>query len=167
MAKFKAVDYIPEGSGLSLIKIIPNPGKDVNGKYQTTKGIYQCVCGNIKEIVISRVICGNVKSCGCFKYSQNGLSRHPLYYIWSGIYDRCYLEHYEPYPLYGGRGVEMCEEWQNSFMAFFNWCMNNGWKKGMEVDKDIKAKKLGLEGKMYSPEWCTIATRIENNNNRV
>src|ERR1700744_7223 len=149
--------------GLTLIRTIPNPGKDENGKYKLTKGVYKCVCGNTKEIAISDVKSGHVKSCGCYKRVQNGLCWHPLYFIWSSMFDRCYREDYEPYPLYGGKGVRMCDEWYNSFMYFYKWALKNGWKKGLQLDKDIKAKEAGIEGFLYSPEWCTFVPPIENN----
>lgn len=134
--------------GLTLIRAIPNPGKDENGKYRSTKGLYKCVCGNTKEIAISDVKSGHVKSCGCYKRVQNGLCGHPLYFIWSSMFDRCYREDYEAYPLYGRKGVRMCDEW----------------RKGLQLDKDIKAKQAGIEGLLYSPDWCTFVLPMDNCN---
>jgi hypothetical protein len=46
---------------------------------------------------------------------------------------------------YGGIGVRMCQDWINDFMSFYNWAIVNGWKRGMQIDKDIKARKIGIE----------------------
>lgn len=106
---------------------------------------------------------GNVKKR---KDEKHGLSKHPLYSIWSGIKKRCYLKTHHNYHLYGERGVRVCQEWIDSFVPFYNWCIDNGWEKGMQVDKDIKANKLGIPPILYSPEMCSIVTSHENNCSR-
>jgi hypothetical protein len=59
----------------------------------------------------------------------------------------------------------MCDEWFNGPELFIAWALENGWKKGLEIDKDIKADKLGGDGLIYSPEWCSVVTPKENGNN--
>jgi hypothetical protein len=98
--------------------------------------------------------------------TTHGLSKHPLYNIWRGIKKRCYTRTSSNYPLYGARGVVMCEEWIKDFMYFYNWAIDNGWKKGLQVDKDIIPKKLGIPPLIYSPEMCSIVTCHENNCSR-
>lgn len=94
--------------------------------------------------------------------TTHGLSRHPLYRIWTKIKERLYNPNHEAYHRYGGRGVKMCKEWINNPVAFINWALDNGWKKGLHVDKDIKAMKLGIEPLEYSPEMCSIVSPKEN-----
>lgn len=38
---------------------------------------------------------------------------HPLYKIWNGIKIRCERESHEHYKYYGGRGIRMCDRWQD------------------------------------------------------
>ncbi len=83
----------------------------------------------------------------------HGLSRHPLYYVWQAMKMRCYNENYKDYKYYGAKGVKMCDEWFNDFEPFYKWAMNNGYKKGLQVDKDIK----GI-GKLYGPDSCVFVT---------
>ena len=45
---------------------------------------------------------------------------------------RCYNPKASKYYLYGGKGIEVCEEWKNDFMSFYNWSMNNGYKDDSE-----------------------------------
>ena len=92
---------------------------------------------------------------------KHGLSDHPLNWIWTGMKGRCYNPNNHKYPKYGGRGVRVCDEWLNDFMAFYNWCIANGWKRGLQIDKDIKG-----DGLLYSPETCIITTNKENCNKR-
>lgn len=134
-------------------------------KTTDTFALYKCDCG--KEIIcsINRVNKGWQKGCGC-KRKRYGLSGHALYSVWINMKDRCYNIRNEKYHRYGGRGVTVCDLWVNDFKPFYDWCMANGWREGLDVDKDIKAKELDKEGMIYSPEWCSIVTGEENINNR-
>ena len=53
------------------------------------------------------------------------------------------------------------DEWKNDFKSFYDWCMANGWRRGLEIDKDIKGNGL-----IYSSEMCCIVTRKENANKK-
>jgi hypothetical protein len=147
------------------------------GKWNNIRYVCLCDCG--KECIIRRdsILSGRTGSCGCFRREQHsvnakirntthGLSRHPLFNIWRGIKKRCYLKTNEGYENYGGRGVRMCEEWLNDFTKFYTWAIENGWKRGLQVDKDIIPRRLGIEPLLYSPETCSIVTCRENNYNR-
>lgn len=173
--KYKPIDFVPEGSRLTFIN------KTKNGN-----AIYSCKCGNNKEIRMIHVRSGAIKSCGCYKNeclknrvwtdeqkrkvalvtTTHGLRRHPLYSIYADIKRRCENVNCLAYPDYGGRGVKMCDEWKENPQLFINWAIENGWRKGLDVDKDVIPKKLGIPSILYSPEMCSIITRKENNNAR-
>jgi len=87
------------------------------------------------------------------------LITHPLYQVWAGIKDRCYNTNCKTFNRYGGRGVVICEEWKNNFKKFYDWAINNGWEQGLEIDKDVKAKELGIPPLLYSPEMCCFVTK--------
>ena len=154
------------GSVFGYLTIIKDAGRDKNGRY--VKAL--CKCGRIKKYRLSHVKYGKIKSCGCYSKEQaakrnwtHGLSSHPLYGVRQNIINRCKDMNDEHY---GKRGVRMCEEWLNDFKSFYDWAISNGWKKGMEVDKDAKAIKLGLPPPLiYSPDWCSIITRKTNARN--
>lgn len=136
------------------------------------RGIYKCICGKIKIYQVHNVKYGNVLSCGCMTFSEvvNKLDgaeittkfSHPLYQIWINIKNRCHNKKNDSYRFYGAKGCVMCQEWRMSYNRFFNWCIENGWKQGLEVDKDIKGNSL-----LYSPETCLIVTKEENTKRRV
>lgn len=122
----------------------------------------KCECGVIKIIGLGNLLSGRGKSCGCMPRigKIQNLSKHPLYWVWVSMKDRCYNKNHKQYDDYGGRGVRVCEEWLNNFMSYYKWCMDNGWKKGLDIDKDIKG-----DGLLYSPNTCSIVTRMENMGN--
>jgi hypothetical protein len=43
---------------------------DVHTLSGNRRCLWQCTCGNIKEITLSRVLIGNCKSCGCAQHSK-------------------------------------------------------------------------------------------------
>lgn len=135
----------------------------------------KCDCGNIIKIRLTSITSGQSKSCGCLTKETNtrvkqrtthGLHAHPLYDIFSSIKQRCYDQNCPAYPNYGGRGVVICDEWLKDFKLFYNWAITHGWRRGLEIDKDIKAMKLGIPPLLYSPEMCSIVTTEINCNSR-
>lgn len=130
----------------------------------------QCVCGKIVSIYSGNI--GRNISCGCKavlgdNFYKHGLSNHPLHSVWSGIKKRLTNDpSYKFYKYYYGKGVRICKEWENDFMAFYNWAMSNGYKKGLQLDKDSIPIKLGIPPLLYSPEMCCFVTPNKNSNNR-
>ena len=60
---------------------------------------------------------------------------------------------------YGSRGIKVCDEWQNDFLKFYNWAINNGYKDNLSIDR------INVNGN-YEPSNCKWATDIEQANNR-
>ncbi len=79
---------------------------------------------------------------------------------------RCYSIKATKYPYYGAIGVRMCDEWRNNFKSFYDWALANGWRKGLQIDKDTIPRKLGIPPLLYSPETCCILTNKQNANGR-
>jgi hypothetical protein len=133
------------------------------------KAAFRCTCGKIFSARIDKVRRFETISCGC-KVGKNPNSRNhtthggrklPLYSVWCAMKARCYNKKRTQYKDYGGKGVIVCEEWKKDFKAFYNWAINNGWKKGLQLDKDIKG-----DGLLYSPETCCFVTPKNNSNKR-
>lgn len=170
----KPNNYVPDGSWLTFIRqtVFPKRGKTGNicGENKAM-AIYRCKCGVEIETCMYNVKGGSKRSCGCLRKhvilpnTQNithGLSKHPLYLVWKGIKNRCYYKDSNRYYCYGALGVTMCDEWVKNPEKFIKWALANGWKKGMNIDKDIIPKKLGIPAKIYSPEMCSVVTPKEN-----
>lgn len=50
-----------------------------------------------------------------------GNKRNSMYNRWIGIRNRCTKPKNDHYKNYGGRGITICKEWENDFMAFYNY----------------------------------------------
>ena len=105
-------------------------------------GQYKCFCGNIKIIRNYHVKSGNIKSCGCNKVAsqrkavtKHGMCYTRLYNIYGAIKKRCFNIKDEHYKNYGARGITLCNEWKNSFEAFMDWAMNNGYSENLQIDR--------------------------------
>lgn len=121
-----------------------------------------CDCGAEVELNASLVEKGKTKSCGCLQRekareakTKHGLSDDILYNAWSNIRQRCFNKNKNDYKHYGGRGVTVCDEWNNSFESFYNWSINNGWDKGLEIDR------INNDGN-YEPSNCQWITQQKN-----
>lgn len=118
-----------------------------------------CECGNLTEVTLSRLRTGNTKSCGCLHGERHGDSFTRLNRIYRGIKTRCYNTKNKEYKYYGGRGIAVCEEWKNSYLAFKSWAMNNGYDDTLTIDR------INVNGD-YIPENCHWITNKEQQRNK-
>lgn len=128
-----------------------------------------CICDCGKEAIVfgTNLRKGHTKSCGCIEVDRpnattHGLRHHPLYRIWKSIKARCYNKNIPIYKFYGAKGITMCDEWLKNPKAFVSWAMENGWRKGLKIDKDKKPLLNNEIPTVYSPETCSILTHKEN-----
>lgn len=84
-----------------------------------------------------------------------------LYTTYHGMHSRCERKSHSSYKNYGGRGISICPEWcgKDGFFNFKKWAINNGWVKGLSLDRIDNEKG-------YSPDNCRFATRTEQNFHR-
>ena len=122
-----------------------------NTKGRMSKWLCVCECGNFVEVRLNSLTSGLTKSCGCLKkdnhYVKHSKKNTRLYRTWKSMKSRCYNNHVDRYPNYGGRGIKVCDEWLNDFMSFYNWAMANGYDDKLTIDR------INVDGN-YEPNNC-------------
>lgn len=116
----------------SFAGLIPNA---VGKRY----AYFNCRCSCGVDVVVrgTALSSGNTLSCGCLARESgartlatyrasggepaqtHGRRYTPEHAVWRGMKQRCYNPNDHAYANYGGRGIVMCDEWRDSFMAFF------------------------------------------------
>lgn len=82
-----------------------------------------------------------------------------LYRIWTNMKARCYRKTAKEFENYGGRGIAVCDEWRNDFVAFRDWSFENGYEDNLTIDRIDNS--LG-----YSPKNCRWITNDEQQCNK-
>lgn len=134
-------------------------------------GYFRCECGKKFIAYIPQVKAGHTKSCGCLvarklseMSSTHGKTNTPEYTTWVNIKQRCRNPKYSQYKDYGGRGIEMCDRWFNSFE---NFLVDVGEKPSAKHSLDRHPNNDGN----YEPgntRWATTKEQALNkSNNRI
>jgi len=148
------------GRTFGRLTVIRKAGKTKCGNYK-----WECICscGNTIVTKSGSLVRGDTNSCGCLHMENlkialttHGLSGHPLTAVWSSMKARCHNHHDKNY---GGRGIFVCKEWEDSFETFYSFAMSNGWRQGLDIDR------IDTNGN-YEPDNCRFVTRMENSENR-
>lgn len=75
--------------------------------------------------------------------------------IWNSMKYRCENPNCEAARYYHNRGIRVCDEWKNSFSSFSSWALENGYEKGLTIDR------INPDGN-YCPENCRWITKAAN-----
>lgn len=149
----------------TVMELIPGSGTSGKPSKRSSRARVRCSCGN--ETVVRRysLTAGNTRSCGCYRNARKvrhgqafSGKKSPEYQAWLSAKKRCFNPRNIKYKYYGGRGITMCQEWKNSFEAFFA-------HMGPRPSPQLSIDRIDNDGN-YEPGNCRWATWREQRINQ-
>lgn len=121
--------------------------RDVGTRGHRRVWLYKCDCG--KQVIRDRASTAHtakkgVPNCGCALSSirakngrstkTHGFSQHCLYDVWRQMWQRCTNPQCKDFPLYGARGISVCDEWRD-VGDFIAWAEGSGYERGLTIER--------------------------------
>ena len=153
-----------ELTGLSVGRLTVRECVGVD-KWGTRLWVSDCICGGTSVSEGSKLTREKnpVSSCGCLRVegvkkanTTHGLctTQPRLRNIHYLMLQRCNNPNTNRYKYYGGKGVTVCQEWQDP-VAFVEWALVNGYEEDLSIDRLDSDKG-------YYPGNCEWVTLREN-----
>jgi len=125
--------------------------------------LFLCECGNTKTLRATAVLKDNsISHCGCVArqpYKIHGATDTFEWRCWMAMRKRCNYEKHPRYKHYGGRGIKVCDRWQNSFENFLA-------DMGAAPDNTHSIDRID-NNKGYSPDNCRwLPKKLQSANRR-
>ncbi len=139
--------------------------KAENSKTGHTRWLCQCDCGNKIIVLTTNLRRGCTQSCGCYRMEcqskrkkTHGMSKRKdsIYATWAAMKQRCNNSNAKAFPLYGGRGIKVCDRWN----SFENFLADMG-----ERPRGMSIHRKNNDGN-YEKDNCIWATRKQQTNTR-
>lgn len=161
---------------LTVVELGPMSKPTPKGR-QLYKWVCRCSCGGTATVSADNLRSGQTQSCGCLALeakskvglsnATHGHSRHdgsgtPEYRAWLAMRQRCTNPKNQRWKNYGGRGIQVCDLWMNSFEAFL---AHVGQRPSPEHSVDRYPNNDGN----YEPgnvRWATAAQQAANRRSR-
>lgn len=139
----------------------------ISGQHKGRGMVWECLCdcGATTHVRSGKLCSGHTRSCGCLvrettseRSKKHGRSRDAIWWIWQGMKQRCQNPSNRSYDRYGGRGIQVCDRWLESFEAFLE-------DMGERPSPAHQVDRIDNEGD-YCKSNCRWSTAREQSENR-
>ncbi len=147
-------------TGQRFHKLVVQGRATSNDKWNRARWDCICDCGNRIIVAGQALRSGRTISCKCWQQARrtkHGLHQTREYRAWIDAKSRCTHKNHPGFKHWGGRGVTMCDKWNNDFEAFL---LDVGiCPQGYSLDR------YPNQDGNYEPGNCRWASRVEQNRN--
>lgn len=92
------------------------------------------------------------------KWIKHSLCNTPEWKAWKSMRERCSNANCSSYARYGGRGIQVCERWHDSFVNFYS-------DMGRRLSPQHSLDRINVDGN-YEPSNCRWASRSQQQLNK-
>lgn len=132
----------------------------------------KCTCGAVREVTASNLVTGGTRSCGCLtkewarklgrlpKPIKHGMNRTPEQRVWIDMRSRCRNTKLKNYKDYGGRGIRVCDAWDDPKTGFARFISDMGHRPS-----DAYSIERNNNDGPYSPDnccWALLEQQVKN-----
>ena len=136
---------VKAGQTFGRLTVVDFAGRNANSQ---AHWLCRCACGESRIVYSQNLVQGLTQSCGCLQKertsnanthhgdSRSGKWRY-LYQTWLKIRQRCDDPNDASFHNYGGRGIQVCNEWRDSYEAFAEYILSQCGQRpgGYSIDR--------------------------------